>query len=273
VFAGLQLARAAAMRLRELLPQQPHWTAPIETPTLERATPTTATHAHARIESAGLVVGFPGGARIQVADVALAGPALVAVAGPSGAGKTTWLRTALGLIPPLDGRLRVAGVDINSDGVVDEAALRSRVAMVPQGAALLAATWRDNLSLGRPLDDAAIRHALHQVGLAGALDARGTGLDANLAEEGAGLSGGQAQRLAIARALLGEPAVLLLDEPTASLDESNERALVALLRDIARGRLVVMITHRKEVVDAADVVLWVEAGRMQVGKPEAGTQN
>jgi ABC-type transport system involved in cytochrome bd biosynthesis fused ATPase/permease subunit len=140
------------------------------------------------LRTEALVVGFPGGAHLAAADVAWSAPGLVVVAGPSGAGKTSWLRTVLGLLPPLAGHLEVAGVRVDPAGVADEAALRNRVGYVPQGAALLSGSLRDNLALGRPVEDAALRAALADVGLTAALAALPAGLDTVLAEDGAGLS-------------------------------------------------------------------------------------
>ncbi|MDF1522454.1 MAG: ABC transporter ATP-binding protein, partial [Trueperaceae bacterium] len=261
----LQQARAAAVRLRALddggpTPASAAWpppgpgrdaahrsNAPAPRTASAPATPT--------LETRGLRIGFPDAPAIDVADVLLDGPALVAVVGASGAGKTSWLRTALGLLPPRAGELRVAGVTVTVDGVADEAALRRRVAYAPQGTDLLSGSVRDNVELGRGADDAQLQRVLAAVGLADAIAALPRGLDADLAEDGAGLSGGQRQRLAIARALVGEPQVLLLDEPTSALDDAAERDLVALLRKLARDLLVVVVTHRQPLAHHADRVL------------------
>jgi ATP-binding cassette, subfamily C, bacterial CydCD len=168
----------------------------------------------------------------------------------------------LGVVPPLAGRLEVAGVRVDPAGVADEAALRSRVGYVPQGAALLSGSLRDNLALGRPVEDAALWAALDDVGLTPALAALPRGLDTVLAEDGAGLSVGQQQRLAIARALVGRPRLLLLDEPTSALDAGAERELIALLRRLADERLVVAVTHRTPLEDVADRVLRAREGRL-----------
>jgi ABC-type bacteriocin/lantibiotic exporter with double-glycine peptidase domain len=200
-----------------------------------------------------------------VADVRLEGPGLVAVVGVSGAGKTSWIRTVLGLLPPRSGRVDVAGVAVDAAGIADEPTLRRRVAYAPQGHDLLSGSVRDNLDLGRGADDAALWAAVRSVGLEAAIAALPRGLDADLAEDGAGLSGGQRQRLAIARALVGDPRVLLLDEPTSALDPEAERALVALLRALAAERLIVVVTHRSELADVADRVLrFGEAGLVPV---------
>ena len=252
-FALRQQARAAAVRLRALDRAPPP-------PAGDPAAPAAATGG--RLRTRGLEVGFDGGAVMACADLALTGPGLVVISGPSGMGKTSWLRTVAGLLPPVAGRLEVAGVAIDAGGVADDASLRSRVGYVPQGAALLSGSLRDNLALGRGFDDGALRAALHDVGLGAALAARVGGLDAPLAEDGAGLSGGQQQRLAIARALVGRPGLLLLDEPTAALDEAAEGDLIALLRRLADAHLVVVVSHRAGLVAVADRVLVASDGRL-----------
>ena len=248
-----QQARAAARRLRALDAPRHAWA----------RRDTHLRGAEVALRSEGLAVGFDAATTLVADDVALEGPGLVAVVGPSGTGKTTWLRTVLGLIPAIAGRLRVAGVVVDEAGIADESALRARVAYVPQGSALLSLSLRDNLTLGRDIDDTALWAVLRDVGLATALSELPLGLDEPLAEDGAGLSGGQQQRLAIARALAGQPRLLLLDEPTSALDAEAEVDLIALLRRLARDRLVLVVSHRSTVVDAADRVLVASAGRLE----------
>jgi ATP-binding cassette, subfamily B, bacterial len=265
-----QQARAAAARLRALdagfvaAPGRPGGAADARATTGAAAGATSEVGA-AALRSTALVVGFPGGATLAADDVALGARGLVVVAGPSGAGKTSWLRTVLGLLPPLAGRLEVAGVAVDPNGVADETALRARVGYVPQGAALLSGSLRDNLALGRDLPDAVLRSALEDVGLGATVAALPAGLGTELAEDGAGLSGGQQQRLAIARALVGRPHLLLLDEPTSALDDAAEADLIALLRRLADERTVVAVSHRAPLAAVADRVLRAIDGRLVDG--------
>lgn len=179
---------------------------------------------------------------------------LVALVGESGAGKSTLLAMLLGFLAAERGRATLAGRPLT--------AARDAIGWVPQSLDLMRGPLRDNLTLGRDARDEELREALRAVGMDEAVDELPTGLDHVLDEDGAGLSGGQRQRLAIARALLRRPAVLLLDEPTANLDAASEAALVRTLRREARHRLVLAVAHRTALADAADLVLRLEDGRL-----------
>jgi ATP-binding cassette, subfamily C, bacterial CydD len=199
-----------------------------------------------------LTLEVPGGPVVLAeAELRLDGPGLVALVGPSGAGKTTLLRALLGFVPRTRGRVLVCGYEV----AADEARVRRLVAAVAQGTDLLSGRVRDNLALGRSVDEGALWSALEQVGMAAVVRSLPAQLDTDLGEDGGGLSGGERQRLAIARALLGEPAVLLLDEPTSALDEAAERDVVAVLRRQAERRLVLAVSHRPALVSAADRIL------------------
>ncbi len=188
------------------------------------------------------------------------GPALVALTGPSGGGKTTLLRVLLGLLEPTSGTVMLAGTDLSG---YSSAERQRRLAYVPQESHLFRASLRDNLTLGETFSDDALWAVLEEVGLAAAVRTRG--LEAELHEGGAGFSGGQRQRLTVARALLRNPDVLLLDEPSASLDAESERVLVRVLEREAKRRLVVVVAHRPALIAAAGRVLWLEHG--QVSEP------
>ncbi|MEU3520744.1 thiol reductant ABC exporter subunit CydD [Streptomyces sp. NPDC006654] len=179
--------------------------------------------------------------------------------GPSGAGKSTLLRTVAGVLPPLAGHIRSGAVDL---GDLDQDRWTRRMAMVPQRPHLFHGTVADNLRLARP--DAArdrMWYALEQAGAADFVRRLPDGLDAPVGERGARLSAGERQRLALARALLREPSLLLLDEPTARLDgESEERVLGALGR-LAGSVTLLVVTHRPAVAETADALIEVGGGR------------
>jgi len=166
---------------------------------------------------------------------------LVVVTGESGVGKSTLLSVLLGFLTAERGSVHLDGVPLD----------RSRVAWVPQSLDLLRGSLRDTLTLGRPVPDERVWEAVHDVGMADAVRRLPGHLDATLDEDGAGLSGGQRQRLLVARALLRDPAVLLLDEPTANLDAEAEAALVETLMREAERRLVIAVAHREALPRAA----------------------
>lgn len=173
---------------------------------------------------------------------------VVALTGPSGAGKTTAARLALRLWDPDAGSVRVDGTDLRT---IPDADLRDLVAVVPQGSPLLRGTVRSNITLGDPDATAAmIDQAARAAGLLDPANGLPLGLDTPVGEHGSGLSGGQRARVAIARALLRDPRVLVLDEPTASLDPDADTAIMELLTR-ATDRATLLIAHRPDTVAAA----------------------
>ncbi|WP_436771914.1 thiol reductant ABC exporter subunit CydD [Yinghuangia sp. YIM S09857] len=178
-----------------------------------------------------------------------------ALVGPSGAGKSTVLAALLGFVAPDSGRITVGGVDLAD---LDGDAWRSQIAWVPQRPYLFAGTIAENLRMAAPkADDAALRRALRAAHAEEFVAAAG-GLDTVLGEDGAGLSAGQRQRLALARAFLADRPVLLLDEPTANLDGASEAAVVDAVRKLALGRTVLLVAHRPALLAVADHVVRLE---------------
>ncbi len=184
---------------------------------------------------------------------------LVALVGESGSGKTTLLQLLLGFLELDAGSIYLNGKALSA---LSEAELRTRVGYVPQSTDLLRGSVRDNLSLGRNVADEVLWSVLEATGLAETVRGLVGELGYVLKEDGVGLSGGQKQRLAVARALLSAPDVLLLDEPSANLDGNSERALVATLQREAERRLVLVVAHRPVVVAAASRVLELRDGRL-----------
>lgn len=242
-YALFKQAQAAAERLHTLSavpandPEEPRWT-----PIMKRTSPSV------RLEH--LSFSYPGGLPLLSGiELELRGPKLIALTGPSGSGKSTLLRLILRLLTPTSGRITLSGHDLSE---VPEAELRKRVAYVPQESGLFRASIADNVRVGRRAEDTRVWQVLREVGLAELVRTFPTGLEHPLGEEGRGLSGGQRQRLAIARALLEEPDVLLLDEPSAALDAESEAALVRTLERQAELRLVLVVAHRPALIAAAD---------------------
>ncbi|GGW61314.1 ABC transporter [Streptomyces griseoloalbus] len=203
----------------------------------------------------GVTVRHPGRSTDAVSNVSftVAPGETVALVGPSGAGKSTLLNVLLGFVRPTEGRIRIGGADLAG---LDLAEWHSRVAWVPQRPHLYAATIAENVRLARPdADDDAVRGALRNAGALKFVDALPEGAATVLGEDGAGLSAGQRQRLALARAFLADRPVLLLDEPTAALDGATEAEIVAAVRRLAAGRTVLLVVHRPALLAAADRVV------------------
>lgn len=207
----------------------------------------------------GLVVTRPGrtGPALAETSFTVRTGETVALVGPSGSGKSTLLDAVLGLVTPAAGRVRIGGTDLSE---VPLEHWWRQVAWVPQRPYLFAGTIAENVRLARPdADDEAVRRALRAAGALEFTEALPGGLDAVLGEGGGGLSAGQRQRLALARAFLADRPVLLLDEPTASLDGETEAAVVDAVRRLAAGRTVLLVVHRPALLAVADRVIRIGA--------------
>ncbi|QER89760.1 thiol reductant ABC exporter subunit CydD [Streptomyces tendae] len=206
-----------------------------------------------------VTVRYPGRRTDAVTDVSftVAPGETVALVGPSGAGKSTLLNVLLGFVRPDAGRVRVGGADFTG---LDLAEWHRHIAWVPQRPHLYAGTIAENVRLARPdADDDAVRRALRDAGALDFVNALPDGAGTVLGEDGTGLSAGQRQRLALARAFLADRPVLLLDEPTAALDGATEAEVVAAVRRLTAGRTVLLVVHRPALLAVADRVVRLTA--------------
>jgi ABC-type multidrug transport system fused ATPase/permease subunit len=176
----------------------------------------------------------------------------VALLGPSGAGKTTIVNLLLRFLDPEDGRVTIAGRDLREYRQED---VRSTFAVAGQDSHLFSTSIRENVRLARPTaDDAAVEGALRRARIWDWVSGLPDGCETQVGEEGRELSGGQRQRIAVARALLSEAPVLVLDEPTAHLDPATAETLMTDALAAAGERAVLLITHRPEGLDQVDEV-------------------
>ncbi|MFE5840461.1 thiol reductant ABC exporter subunit CydD [Streptomyces niveus] len=223
-----------------------------------------------RLELEGVTVRHEGRAEasLDAATLVVEPGETVALVGPSGSGKTTLLNVLLGFTAPTEGRVRVGGTDLSD---LDLDRWRERIAWVPQHPYLFAGTIAENVRLARPdADDAAVTRALRDAGAYDFVTALPLGADTPLGEDGTGLSAGQRQRLALARAFLADRPLLLLDEPTAALDGETEATLVPTIRRLATGRTVLLVIHRPALLSVADRVVEVGGGRGARGRSGGG---
>jgi ATP-binding cassette subfamily B protein len=183
---------------------------------------------------------------------------MVAVVGRSGSGKTTLSKLLLGLYPPTAGRIFIDGYDVTS---VSLRSLRQQVGIVDQDTFLFGGTIRENMSLGHP--DATLEDLTEAARLAGAdefIQRLPMGYESQIGEGGGLLSGGQRQRIAIARALVGNPRLLIFDEATSHLDTESERIIQQNLERILKGRTSLVIAHRLSTIRHADLILVLDRG-------------
>jgi ATP-binding cassette subfamily C protein CydD len=205
---------------------------------------------------------FPGSARPAIDGISctLSPGTVTALTGPSGAGKSTFLNLLLRFIEPGTGSLKLGSVPVREFG--QEAWYRN-IAWVPQHPFLFNTTIRENLLMARPgATNEQIEISLRQAGLLEMVNSLPEGLGTMIGEEGARLSGGEAQRLSLARAFLKDAPILLLDEPTSHTDPILEARLRTAMAELMRGRTVVMIAHRLESIRNADRILVLDGGRI-----------
>ncbi len=211
-----------------------------------------------RFEQVGF--SYDGAWALEDLDFTLERGRKVALAGPSGAGKTTVTQLLLGFLAPTQGVITVDGHDLAS---LPEAAWRARIAWLPQRPTLFHGTVLDNIRLARPdADPARVRRAIEQAEAARLIDRLPHGLDTVLGDRGQGLSGGQVQRIALARVFLADADLVVLDEPGAALDGETAALIARSIASLSARCAMLVIAHRPETVHDADEIIVLQRGRI-----------
>ena len=249
-----QRAVASGARMFELLDREPELVAPPAAPPLPAGA--------GRIELRGVTVSYDGGAEpvLREVDLTIEPHTTVAIVGATGSGKSTLVGLLPRLYDPVAGAVLVDGVDVRS---VDLESLRGEIALVSDDAFLFSATVRENIAYARPdATDAEVEESAARAGAHGFITALPDGYDTIVGERGLTLSGGQRQRIAIARALVRDARILVLDDATSSVDPEKEAEIRAALREVMRDRTAVVIAHRLSTIAGADQVVVLEGGRV-----------
>nr|WP_307836134.1 type I secretion system permease/ATPase [Chromobacterium sp. ASV5] len=226
------------------------------------------THFKGDIEFRNVSFNYPGNPLVSLRDVSFSIKAgeRVAIIGRVGSGKTTIQKMILGLYQPTAGSIRIDGVDINQ---IDPAELRRQIGYVPQDAVLFYGTMRQNIAMGSPhAFDASVAAAAGQAGLTDFINSHPQGFDMLISERGESLSGGQRKAVAIARALLNAPPILLLDEPTSNMDHSTESQIHATLAEAAKGKTMLLVTHHNALLELADRLIVIDQGAIVADGPK-----
>ena len=253
MYANLATVRVSLRRVSEILDE------PVEVQERDRAASVTTVVGD--VEFDNVTVSFNRGAPVlEGVSFVLRRSETLAIVGPSGSGKSTIADLLLRLIDPDEGRVLIDGRDVRDWPLAD---LRRSVALVEQEPCLLHATVAENIRYARPeASDAEVREAARRAALAAFIERLPQQFETIVGERGMALSAGERQRIAIARAFLVNPAILILDEPSAALDPDSERRIAEGYEEVMRGRTTIVITHRPELARRANRVLTLSGARI-----------
>ncbi|WP_454918226.1 thiol reductant ABC exporter subunit CydC [Xanthobacter sediminis] len=260
-FRTLPATLASARRIFALVDRP----APVADPAAPLPAPAEGTLA---FDHAGLT--YPGADRPAVADVSLTlePGRRIGIVGQSGSGKSSLVALALRFRAPTAGDVSFAGASVSA---YDADALRARLSVLAQGDHLFSATIRENLMIAAPeAGETALKAACAKAGILAFIEAQPDGFDTFVGAHGAKVSGGEARRLGLARALLKDAPILILDEPTEGLDTQTERRVMAAVLDATEGRALLLVSHRRARLDAMDEIIVMADGRITArGTPAA----
>jgi ATP-binding cassette subfamily B protein len=249
----MQRGTASLERINKLLHEQPE----ID----DSAAPAAPDRLRGEIEFRGVGVSYgANGSALDSIDLRIPAGQTVAIVGPTGGGKTTLVNLVARLRDPDRGQVRIDGVDIRN---IPLAALRQSIGFVPQETFLFSETIAENIAFGADgSGDGAIQHAGEVAGIAGDVEEFPQKYQTLVGERGITLSGGQKQRTAIARALIRDPRILILDDALSSVDTITEEKILAHLSEVMRGRTTLLISHRVSTVRSADRIVVLSGGRV-----------
>jgi len=214
------------------------------------------------IEFKDVTFSYPGAEMPSLVDVSfkIKPGEKVAILGRVGSGKSTLQKLAMGLFQPSEGAVLIDGIDLRQ---LDPAEYRKQVGYMPQDLTLFHGTLRDNIVIAHPYaSDSDVLKAAEQANLLEFVNRHPQGFDMTISERGDSLSGGQRRCVALARAVLGEPPVVLMDEPTGSMDHSTEVAVKSSLAEFIAGRTWIVVTHRNSLLEMVDRIIVIDNGKI-----------